>query len=242
MRRTCRERTEAVFCGNAAAACFGPCAVRCPALRVPGGINLQPLSSLKEHPMSIRRLRLFGAALALLLSLAACGPGNTVRLVYAPVGEPLLPQPDAPRVTVVKFDDKRSQQAVGVLRNGASIAPGSTVADWAARSLGDELTRLGPQVSYSPTRAAAKAAGAPFTVTGVVHEVWLKEVNPAVMTAAVRLTVTLTGKDGTIYAENLSSTQERTGMASSSAAESLLADTLRDVLLPAAQKIASHLR
>ncbi len=192
--------------------------------------------------MSIQRLRLFGAALVLLVSLAACGPGNTVRLVYAPTGDPLLPQPDAPRVTVVKFDDKRPQQAVGALRTGASIAPGASVADWAARSLGDELARLGPQVSYSPTRAGAQAAGAPHVVTGVVHEVWLKEVNPAVMTATVRLSVTLSGKDGTIYAENLSSTQERTGMASASAAESLLADTLRDVLLPAAQKISSHLR
>lgn len=191
--------------------------------------------------MPTRRLRLFGAALLLVVPLVACGPGNTVRLIYSPAGEALLPQPTAPRATVVMFEDQRPQQAVGVLRDGSSIAPGSTVADWVSRSLGDELARLGPQVSYSPTLVGAQSAHSPYIISGVVREVWLKENSPTAMTAAVRISVTLTGPKGVVYSENLSSTQERKGISSPAAAESLLADTLRDVLLPTAKKIENHL-
>lgn len=190
----------------------------------------------------MKRLRLFGMALLLALPLVACGPGNTVRLIYSPAVENVLPQPAAPRVTVVMFEDQRTQQSIGVLRDGTVASAGSNVADWVSRSLGDELARDGQQVSYSPTMTGAQNAHPPYIISGVVREVWLKELNPTTMTATIRITVTLRGKKGVLYSENLSSTQERKGLPSATAAETLLADTLRDVLQPTAKKIETYLK
>ncbi len=58
----------------------------------------------------------------------------------------------------------------------------------------------------------------------------------------MRLTVTLSTPDKVIYSESLSSTQERRGLPSASGVESLVADTLRDVLVVAAGKMAEKMR
>ena len=59
---------------------------------------------------SARITRLLPLSLALMLAifLTACGPSNTVRLLSpAPAVNPVLPAPNAPRVTVVPFTDNR---------------------------------------------------------------------------------------------------------------------------------------
>ena len=50
---------------------------------------------------------------SLLALLAACGPSNNVRLLPPPpLDASVLPAPNAPRVTVVAFEDKRMDQTV----------------------------------------------------------------------------------------------------------------------------------
>lgn len=181
-------------------------------------------------------------ALCLALMQVACGPGNSVRLIYTPAGETVFPQPNAPRVVVVMFEDERTQQPLGLRRDSTTIAPSSSIPDWVSRSLGDELARLGLQVSYATTMAQAKAANPAYIVSGVVREVWLKEISATTMTASVRVSVTLTGRKGKLYEENFSSSQEKQGLLTATLAENLLADTVRDVLAPAAFKIQSHLQ
>ena len=194
----------------------------------------------------MKRLYGQGALLLVVLCLAllqvACGPGNAVRLIYAPSGDTVFPQPNAPRVAVVMFEDARTQQQLGERRDGTVITPSSAVPDWVSRSLGDELARLGLQVSYATTLNQARGANPEFIVTGVVREVWLKEVGPTTMSATVRVSVTLTGRKGKLYEENFSSSQERKGLLTPTLAENLLSDTVRDVLTPAALKIQAQMQ
>lgn len=193
-------------------------------------------------PIPVRRLLVFLMALSSLAFLTACGPSNNVRLMYTPSTAAVLPQPGAPRVTVVMFGDKRTRQAIGERRDGSAFMPNALVSDWVSRSLGEELARLGPQVSYSTNMTQAKAANPPYIASGVIHEIWIKENSPTSLTATVRMTVTLSNKKGVIYSENLSSTQERQALPSASLAEGLIADTLRDVLVPAAKKMYEHMQ
>lgn len=177
------------------------------------------------------------------LTLTACGPGNTVRLMYAQPAPGTLPMPGAPTVTVVIFDDQRAQvPVIGVKRDGKSISPNALVADWVARSMSDELARQGLQVSYATTLSQAKAAKPQYIVTGVVREVWLKEVSPTQMDASVRLSITLSGKSGTAYSETLSATLDKQGIITDATAESLLSEALKNILAPASEKIANKIR
>lgn len=190
----------------------------------------------------VRHLAFFFILLIVCTVLPACGPSNSVRLIYKPGPSAILPQPEAPRLTVVMFDDQRSNQAIGERRDGTSFVAASLVSDWASRSLGDELARLGSQVSYATTLAQARSANPEYIVSGVIREVWLKENNPTSLSATIRMTVTLADRTRVLYSENLSASQERQYLPSSSVVESLLSDTLRDLLVPAAKKIQNHLR
>lgn len=193
---------------------------------------------------SVRRLGALGILGLLCVLLTACGPGNTVRLMYTPpAAGAVLPSPGAPTVTVVIFDDQRPQPTVvGIKRDGASISPNAQVADWVARSLSDELARQGLQVSYATTLSQAKAAKPDYIVTGVVREVWLKETNPTQMDVVIRVSINVAGAKGNIYTETLSATQDRQGLPTESAAENLLSDALRNILGPASQKIAEKIK
>ena len=175
------------------------------------------------------------------MALAACGTGNAVRLIYTPASGALLPQPNAPRVTVVMFEDQRPQQVIGERRDGTSITPSSLVSDWVSRSLGEELSRLGMQVSYSTSLAQAKAANPTYIVTGEIKELWLKEQSPTAMHATLRVGFSLYGQKGKLSGEFLTASQEKQGLITASATESLLADTLRDIVVPAAKKIQAKL-
>lgn len=190
------------------------------------------------------RLRLLPLACAALLiaTLGGCLPGDTVRLMYHPVTPAVLPAPTAPRVVVVVFGDERGRQEIGARRNGKLFMPGSSVTEWVSRSLADELSRMGPQVSFAPSMQLAQSARPDFIVTGAVEEVWVKEDSPTVYTATVRIRFNMANRKGTVYAEKLSSTQEKTGLPHSETAENVLTDTLREVLGVAASKIGEAAR
>lgn len=183
-----------------------------------------------------------GAAVLCVLALAGCMPKDTVRLMYAPVTPTVLPAPTAPRVAVVLFEDKRGKEEIGVRRNGSKFLPGSPVAEWVSRSLADEISRMGPQVSYAPSMQLAQSARPDYIVTGQVEEVWIKESSPATYNATVRVSFTLAKRQGAVYSQNLSSTQDKTGLPGSDMVENLLTDTLREVLGVAASKISEATR
>lgn len=98
------------------------------------------------------------------------------------------------------------------------------------------------QVSFAPTLEQARAAKPDYIVTGDITEVWLQEQSTTRVLCTIKAKVALSGKKGVVYSENLSSSQERQFIPSGSAVESLLSDTLRDLLVPTAKKIQSQLR
>ena len=189
--------------------------------------------------------RLFsGLCVALLcaLTLAGCAPKDTVRLLYTHVTPSVLPAPTAPRVAVVLFEDKRGKQEIGTRSKGGVFSAATSVPEWISRSLADEISRMGPQVSYAPSIQLAQSARPDYIVTGTVEEVWVKESNPTTYAATVRISFNVANRQGSVYSQNLSSSQEKTGLPSSGMVEDLLTGTLREVLGVAASKIneATH--
>ena len=77
--------------------------------------------------------------------------------------------------------------------------------------------------------------------TGTITDVWLQEQSATRVQCTIKAKVALSNKKGVLYSENLSSTQERQFIPSASAIESLLSDTLKDLLVPAAKKIQSQI-
>ncbi len=190
----------------------------------------------------VRRVLAFALALATLTLLAACGPSNNVRLIYNTNTSTVLPLPGSPSVAVVMFDDQRTRQYIGERKDGSVFTASSTISDWFSRSLADELGREGVQVSFASTMEQARTAHPAYIVNGTITEIWLTEVSSTRVQCTIKAKVSLSGKKGVVYSENLSSTQERQFIPSNSAIETLLSDTLRDLLVPAAKKIQSQLR
>ena len=182
------------------------------------------------------------AALLCALTLAGCAPKDTVRLLYTPVTPSVLPAPTAPRVAVVLFEDKRGKQEIGTRSKGGVFSAATSVPEWISRSLADEISRMGPQVSYAPSIQLAQSARPDYIVTGTVEEVWVNESNPTTYAATVRISFNVANRQGSVYSQNLLSSQEKTGLPSSGMVEDLLTGTLREVLGVAASKIneATH--
>ena len=126
-------------------------------------------------------------------------------------------------------------------KDGSVFTASSTIADWFSRSLADELGRQGVQVSFASTLEQARAANPTYIVTGTITDVWLQEQSTTRVQCTIKAKVALSNKKGVIYSENLSSSQERQFIPSASAIESLLSDTLKDLLVPAAKKIQSQI-
>ena len=189
----------------------------------------------------IRRFALLALTLVTLTLLAACGPSNNVRLIYNTNTSAVLPLPGAPSVAVGMFNDERARQYIGERKDGSVFTASSTIADWFSRSLADELGRQGVQVSFASTLEQARAANPTYIVTGTITDVWLQEQSATRVQCTIKAKVSLSNKKGVLYSENLSSSQERQFIPSSSAVESLLSDTLKDLLVPAAKKIQSQI-
>lgn len=174
--------------------------------------------------------------------LVACSGNNTIRLMYPASDASQLPPPSAKRVAVVMFEDMRSSQNIGVKRDGSAFMPSSSVTDWISRSFGDELSKKGFQVSYALTPAEAKNAAVDYIITGVTREVWLSENGPASVMASIRLSVTLSDKRKELFTDNMTATQEKPVLWSTSAVESLLQDALRSIIEPTAIKLGNLMR
>lgn len=175
----------------------------------------------------------------ILLTLAACGPGNTVRLMPPPpLQASTLPAPNAPSVCVVNFSDNRvDPHAIGVRRDGSYFRTSGDVPLWISRALADDLARQGFRVTFSMTANQAKSSNPDYLVTGIIQEVWLKEMSATEMSAQMRMECSLASRKGRLWSESCNTSQTKNGLPSSSFADNLLLDTMKDLVMPAAQKI-----
>ena len=101
---------------------------------------------------------------------------------------------------------------------------------------------MGPQVSYAPSIQLAQSARPDYIVTGTVDKVWVTEARHTTYSATVSIRFNVANRQGSVYSQSLSSSQEKTAMPSSDIVEELLTSTLREVLGVAASKIneATH--
>ncbi|MDR2745179.1 MAG: hypothetical protein LBB66_08335 [Desulfovibrio sp.] len=188
--------------------------------------------------MSHTRLAL-PLSLLFVLFLAACGPSNNVRLLpQPPLDAAVLPAPNAPSISVVTFTDNRPDRtSLGVRRDNSAFVTSDNIADWVSRALADELGRNGMQVSYAATFKQARNGNPDYMVTGELNALWLKEVSATELSTELRVTYFLANRQKRILKDSFNSAQSRTGLPTSSAAENLLLDTLRDLVKPVARKI-----
>lgn len=187
-------------------------------------------------------MRFIAIALSLLL-LAACGPGNTVKLLPAPpLSASTLPAPNAPSISIVNFKDERiDPMAIGARRDGTAFTTTADVSSWVSRALADELARRGFRVTFATNTTQARNSNPDFLVTGIVNEVWLKEISATEMTTQMRINCTLANRKGKLWTESCNSSQTRTGLPSSDATDNLLLDTLQDLIKPVVNKITQSI-
>lgn len=174
-----------------------------------------------------------------IFALAACGPGNTVRLLPPP---PLqasnLPAPNAPSISIVNFKDERPDpHAVGARRDGSAFTTTGDVASWVSRALADELARKGFRVTYAMSTSQARSSSPDYLVTGQVEQVWLKEESATEYSAQMRVICTLANRKGKLWSETCNSSQTRSGLPSGTFADDLLLDTLDNLIKPVAKKV-----
>lgn len=186
----------------------------------------------------MKHLRLV-LCVSLLALLAACGPSNNVRLLPPPpLDASVLPAPNAPRVTVVTFTDKRMDQTViGTRRDNSAFVTTDNVSQWISKALADELARNGMQVSYSLSVAEARKGNPDFLVTGQIDEATIRETSTTDMSTSLRASYVLANRQARVLRESLNASQSRTGLPSGSAADNLMRETLRDLIKPMARKI-----
>ncbi len=186
-------------------------------------------------------MKYFHAVLCLFLLslLAACGPSNNLRLLPTPPPDiAVLPTPNAPRVTVVTFEDKRPDQTIiGIRRDKSAFVTTDNVPQWISKGVADELARNGLQLSYALNIDEARKGNPDYLITGQVDEAMLNETSATDMSTVLRVSYVLANRQKRILRESLNATQSRTGLPSSSAADKLMQGTLKDLVSPMAKKI-----
>lgn len=178
-------------------------------------------------------------ALSTVFLLCACGPGNNVRLLTPPpLDNTVLPAPNAPRVSVVNFADKREDMtSIGVRRDGSAFTTNGDVTQWISRALADELARSGMQVTFALTASEGRMGNPDYLVTGQLDQLWLRESSAMEFSTLIRVNCVLANRKGRIWNETINASQNRSSLPSGAAAENILLDTLRDLVKPMAQKI-----
>ncbi|RRD70388.1 MULTISPECIES: hypothetical protein [unclassified Desulfovibrio] len=187
----------------------------------------------------MKHFKIFVLFAVLTVLPAACGPGNTVRLLPLPrLENTVLPAPNAPHVTVVAFEDKRLDQSnIGTRRDRSAFVTSDIPSQWVSKALADELSRNGLQVSYALGVAEARKGNPDYLVLGQLTEAELREISATELTSSLRVDFSLSNRQARIVRESLHASQSRTGLPSGSAADNLMQDTLQDLVKPVARKI-----
>ncbi len=185
-------------------------------------------------------LRLLCFTLLCIISVG-CGPSNTVRLTYPPKDSSVLPAPGAPNVAVVLFADKRQYMHLGLRSDETTFAGSIAANEWISRSFADALSRHGLQVSFAESTEQARRAAPAYIVTGVVNKAELVDASATEVRANMQVEITLAGPSGRIMTEGLSATQSEVGIITTGAAETLLLNTVQDLVQPGAAKVAGKI-
>ena len=185
--------------------------------------------------MSIRSLLLL--ALSALL-LAACGPGNTIRLQDPAPAPGVIPSPDATTIAVVAFADKReNSSAIGERRDMSAFTTTDNVARWVSMALAEELRAAGYQVSYALSFDQAQHAVPDYLVQGSLLKAWLKEESATELHTDIKARFSLANKQKVVVRETVSANQQHTGLPSNTAAEELMTTTVQDLVKTMVEKI-----
>lgn len=171
--------------------------------------------------------------------LAACGPGNNVRLLPPPpIEAAALPAPNAPSVSVVCFTDKRlNPEVVGKRRDGSAFTTNGDVSQWLSRALADELARQGLRVTFAMDTAQARSGNPDYLITGEVDQVWLSEASAVELGAQLRVQCTLANRKGKLWTETTNTSQTTGGLMAGGAADQLLQKTMADLIQPIVKKV-----
>ncbi|MBQ9406535.1 MAG: hypothetical protein IJU37_07355 [Desulfovibrio sp.] len=171
--------------------------------------------------------------------LVACGPSNNIRLLPpTPPKTVVIPSPNAPRVTVVAFQDKRQDQSIiGIRRDKSAFVTSDNVSHWFSKVLAEELARHGLQVALALSVDEARKANPDYLVTGHITEAMLKESSAMEMTASLGVSYTLANRLKRLVQESPSNAQTRTSLPSGDVGDKLLLETLQGLTKSMAQKI-----
>jgi len=180
-------------------------------------------------------------ALFIFTFVGGCSPSNTVKLTYKSSNASTLPAPGSTSIAIVQFKDERTKSHIGIRSDGSQFVTSSPVIEWLSKSLAEELSKNGYQVSFSQSINQAKTANPDYIITGSVEEIWIKETSALETSASIKVVMTIYNKKGRIFSENLSASQSKKGLPSSSTAEILLESTLQEIIMPAAKKIQQQI-
>ena len=187
--------------------------------------------------MPIRALILL--ALSTLL-LAACGPGNTIRLVDPAPAQGVMPSPNAPSVAVVAFADKRADSsAIGERRDKSAFTTSDDAARWVSMAVAEELRAAGYQVSYALSFDQAQHAVPDYIVQGSLLKAWLEEESMTSINTTLSAKYSLANKQKVILRETVNANQTHGGVPSNTATEELLTNTVQDLAKTMTQKISA---
>ncbi|MBQ7608018.1 MAG: hypothetical protein IJU76_08635 [Desulfovibrionaceae bacterium] len=193
----------------------------------------------KTHTLSLRTIAF--ALFAFLLT--ACGPGNEIHLLPPEKsGESILPRPNAPTVTVVEFADSRKEKlAIGQRRDGSSFSTADRPTHWISHALADTLTEHGLMVSYAKSFDQARKANPDYIVSGKLMRVWLNETSATYIESIVETEFTLANREKHLLRENNKAQSSRGWPSSLAQTEAMIRDTMTDLIVPIAQKIADRI-
>ncbi len=175
--------------------------------------------------------------------LAACGPGNEIRLITPEkTGESVLPKPNAPTVTVVEFKDSRNEKtAIGLRRDGSAFSTRDKPTYWISHALADTLSDHGLMVSYATNFDQARKGNPDYIVSGKLQRVWLNETSATYIETIIEAQYTLANREKHLLQENNKAQSSRGWPSSLSQTEAMVRDTMNDLIVPIAQKIADRI-
>ena len=186
-----------------------------------------------------RCLSLLGTLLCLLL-LASCGPSNTVRLLPLKQDASVLPAPTSSTISVVQFADKREDRSsLGLRRDHSYFTSIDSAPKWLSEAAADKLSAHGYRVTYAKSVAEGVKGSPDYILTGSLEELNIKEQSATSFEISMRVKYVLSNKTKKIALETLTANQTRTTFPSNSAVESLLQDTLKDIINPMYEKVRS---
>ena len=185
----------------------------------------------------LKKITLPAFLLLLLTVLTGCA-GDVINLHYVPVGP--VAQNAGKNITLLELEDRRPQTTgVGQRKDGDLFMADVRVTDWVSRALADEFTRQGVQVYYAGE--GVSAPGAPV-ISGSVDELWLVETGNTSYVVNMKMTLRLNDSNGKlIYTESFWCKQDAQFVPSESNISNLMADTLRDLVAPAAQTMRNRI-